>query len=291
MASQPDYIKQLEALPPKLREAWLYGNWDIFEGQVFEEFRISPDSQACALAGISTEDALRQRRYTHVIKPFDIPPHWRIYRSFDWGYHHPFATLWFAVDDDSVVYNILEYYGCTGTPDEGIKWTPAQVFAEIHRIEVEHPWLKGKNIIGVADPAIWDAETGESIAETAAKHQVFFSPGDHKRIPGLMQCHYYLHMDDNGFPMFYTFENCKNFIRTIPLLQYDEHKVEDIDTSQEDHLYDAWRYFLMTRPIKPRAKAVEDSYKLSPLNTILDIPKDMVGKRKPIPRMQIIDGG
>ena len=29
MASQPDYIKQLEALPPKLREAWLFGRWDI----------------------------------------------------------------------------------------------------------------------------------------------------------------------------------------------------------------------------------------------------------------------
>lgn len=43
MAKDPDYVRQLEALPPKLREAWLYGRWDIFEGQFFEEFRDSPD--------------------------------------------------------------------------------------------------------------------------------------------------------------------------------------------------------------------------------------------------------
>mgnify|MGYP002519044074 CR=1 FL=1 len=56
MASQPDYIKQLEALPPKLREAWLYGRWDIFEGQFFEDFRTTPDIQKCVEAGITEEE-------------------------------------------------------------------------------------------------------------------------------------------------------------------------------------------------------------------------------------------
>ena len=71
MESQPDYIKQLEALPPKLREAWLYGRWDIFEGQFFEDFRPTPDIEMCAKAGITVEEALEQRRFTHVIPPFD----------------------------------------------------------------------------------------------------------------------------------------------------------------------------------------------------------------------------
>ena len=277
MESQPEYMRSLEKLPPKIKEAWLYGRWDVYEGQVFEDF-------------FDREEHYLDRQWSHVIEPFEVPDSWKIYRSFDWGYNKPFSCCWFAVDHDGVVYHILELYGCTKTPNEGVKWTPPQVFSEIHRIETEHRWLKGKKIIGIADPAIWDAETGQSIAETAAKHQVYFSPGDHKRIPGLMQCHYYLAFDDNGYPMFYVFKNCKNFIRTIPLLQYDEHKVEDIDTSQEDHIYDAWRYFLMSRPIKPRVAAVPDKYNETPMAMFLDIPKEDIIAVSRRPRMEIIDG-
>lgn len=277
MEIQPEYKAELEALPPKLRKAWLEGDWDIFEGMFFEEFADRPDHY---------ED----RQWTHVIKPFPIPSDWTIYRGLDWGYNKPSAVGWFAVSPDNVVYHFLELYTCSKTANEGLKWTPPQLFAEIHRIETEHPWLKGRKILGIADPAIWDAETGESIADTAAKHQVFFSKGDHQRIPGWLQCHYRLHFDENGYPMFYVFNTCKHFIRTIPLLLYDEHKVEDVDTDGEDHIADMWRYVLMSRPIQPRAKATRDPYEDSPLKTILDIPKDMVTARTPIPRMEIIGG-
>lgn len=279
MEMSPEYKAELEALPPKLREAWLYGSWDIFEGQFFEDFMDMPDHYD-------------DRQWTHVINPFEFPDGWKIYRSFDWGYNKPFSCMWFAVDYDGVIYHILEFYGCVkGSPNEGIKWTPPQVFAEIHKIETEHPWLKGKHIQGIADPAIWDAETGESIADTAAKHQVFFSKGDHQRIAGWMQCHYRLAFDENGFPMFYVFKNCESFIRTIPLLQYDDHKVEDIDTDGEDHIADAWRYFLMSRPIKPRTTPKPDEYNQSPLKQVLDIDKKDLTRRRAIPRMEIIDGG
>ena len=273
--SNPDYIKQLEALPPKLRKAWLEGDWNVFFGQFFEDFKDDPEQY-------------ESRQWTHVIEPFEIPDGWKIYRAFDWGYNRPFSCGWYAVDYDGVIYRILELYGCTQTPNEGVKWTPPQVFAEIHRIETEHRWLKGKKIIGIADPAIWDAETGESIADTASKHQVFFMPGDHKRIPGWMQCHYRLAFDENGFPMFYVFKNCKHFIRTIPLLQYDEHKPEDLETEGEDHIADEWRYMLMSRPITPRIPAPPDEYSKNPLNLFLDVKKEDIITRTPIPRMEII---
>ena len=222
METNPDYVSQLEALPPKLREAWLYGNWDIFEGMFFEDFMDKPDHYA-------------DRINTHVISPFEIPDGWQIYRSFDWGYNKPFSCGWWAIDYDGVAYRILELYGCTKTPNEGVKWTPDKVFSEIHRIETEHRWLRGKQIIGVADPAIWNAETGESLAERAAKYQVYFGKGDNERLPGWMQCHYRLAFDNNGFPMMYVFNNCRAFIRTVPLMIYDEHKPEDLDTDLEDH--------------------------------------------------------
>lgn len=277
MESQPDYIKQLEALPPKLREAWLHGSWDVYEGQYFEEFADRPEHYL-------------DRQWTHVIEPFEIPEHWNIYRGFDWGYNHPFSCGWWALDDDGVMYRILELYGCTKTPNEGVKWTPQQVFQEIHRIECEHRWLKNKKITGIADPAIWNAEYGESIAETASKNGVYFSKGDHERLAGWMQMHYRMAFDENGYPMMYVFRNCKGFIRTIPQLMYDEHKVEDIDTDGEDHIADETRYVCMSRPIKPRARLKPDEYMSSPQSLFLDIPKENIIAKPKRARMEIIDG-
>lgn len=276
MRAQPDYIKQLDALPPKQREAWRYGKWDIFEGQFFEEFVDAPEHY-------------QDRRYTHVIAPFDIPAGWKIYRSFDWGYAKPFSCAWWAMDYDGVLYRILELYGCTKTPNEGIKWTPDRVFSEIHRIETEHRWLKGKQIQGVADPAIWDAQTGESIAETAAKHYVLFTRGDHKRLPGWMQVHYRLAFDGNGYPMMYFFSNCKAIIRCMPLMMFDDNRPEDLDTDGEDHCLDDCRYLCMSRPIKPRAAAERDPYLDNPLFTQLDIPKSDLSPVEAVPRMQRYD--
>ena len=270
MASQPDYIKQLEALPPKLREAWLYGRWDIYEGQFFEDFRVEPDGALCEKAGITVEEAKNRGRFTHVIAPLDMNAGsrrgWQIYRSYDFGYAKPFSCAWWAIDYDGVMYRILELYGCTGVPNEGMKWTPDQQFSEIARVEREHPWLMGKNILGVADPAIWDASRGESVADTAARYGIYFTPGDHERIAGWMQCHYRLQFDEHGYPRMYVFEGCKGFLRTIPLMMYDAHKVEDLDTSLEDHIADEWRYMCMARPVKPM-KPVEQKVILNdPLN-------------------------
>ena len=277
MQADPEYVRKLEALPPKLRKAWLDGDWDIYEGQFFEEFADRPEHYI-------------DRQWTHVIEPFEIPDGWRIYRSFDWGYAKPFSCAWWAVDYDGVVYRILELYGCTDTPNEGVKWTPERVFAEIHRIETEHRWLRGKTIQGVADPAIWDAETGESIADVAARYRVYFDKGDHARLPGWMQVHYRLYFDDNGYPMMYVFKNCKAFIRTMPLLQYDEHRVEDLDTDGEDHVADEVRYFLMTRPIKLRKAPLPEAKQADPLKMFLDIdPADIMPAQR-VPRMEIIHG-
>ena len=252
MESQPDYIKQLEALPPKLREAWLHGRWDIFEGQFFEDFRETPDLDLCHKAGITPEEALIQRRFTHVIEPFDIPRGWNIMRSYDFGYNKPFSLGYWAVDYDGVLYRIMEVYGCTQTPDEGVKWSPDEQFKRISELEREHPWLKGRHIVdSVADPAIWDASRGESIAETATRYGIYFSPGDNQRIAGWMQVHYRMQFDHNGYPRMYVFNNCKAFIRTIPLMMYSETHPEDLDTKLEDHCPDEVRYMCMSRPIKP----------------------------------------
>ena len=271
MATQPDYIKQLEALPPKLREAWLYGRWDIFEGQFFEDFRTTPDPHKCHEAGISVEEAFKQHRWTHVIPPFDLNSGecrgWNIMRSYDFGYGKPFSLGYWAIDYDGNLYRIMEMYGCTGTPDEGVKWSPDEQFRRISEFEREHPWLKGRNIIdSVADPAIWDASRGESIADTAAKYGIYFSPGDNNRIPGWMQVHYRLQFDHNGYARMYIFENCKDFIRTMPLMMYSDTKPEDLDTKLEDHIMDETRYMCMQHVITPIVPVERKPIVSDPLN-------------------------
>ena len=258
MDKQPDYLRELENLPPTLRAAWKDGRWDVYEGQFFEDFRDDPEHY-------------QDRRWTHVIEPFEIPDGWTICRSYDFGYGKPFSCAWWAVDYDGTIYRIMELYGCTRTPNEGVKWTPDKQFEEIHKTEMQHPWLKGKNIIGVADPAIWDASRGESVADTAARYGVFFTPGDNERIAGWMQCHYRLQFDEDGYPRMYVFNTCRAFIRTIPTLIYDEHRAEDLDTKMEDHVADEWRYFCMSRPIKP-IRAVKEP-------RILFDPLDMMKRR------------
>lgn len=253
LKAQPDYLKQLESLPRKLREAWLEGKWDIFEGQFFQEFTDDPDHYC-------------DRRFTHVIEPFEIPREWRVYRSYDFGYAKPFSCAWWAVDPDGVIYRILELYGCSGNPDEGVRWTPDKQFARIRHIEDTHPWLKGRDIQGVADPAIWDSSRGESIYETALKYRIFFTKGDNRRIAGWMQMHYRLSFDEEGYPMMYVFNTCRAFLRTVPALLFSDSEAEDLDTKQEDHVADECRYFCMSRPIAPRRSGTNAKLQDDPLD-------------------------
>lgn len=276
MREQPEYLDQLKSLPPKQREAWLYGNWDIYEGQFFEDFRIEPDMILAEAAGcrLAKDELRKQHRWVHVIEPIDLSrgeaARWKIFRSYDFGYGKPFSCAWWAVDYDGVLYRVLELYGCTETPNEGVKWTPDKQFEEISRVEREHPWLQGKTIEGIADPAIWDASRGESIAETANRYGIYFTPGDNARIAGWMQVHYRLQFDENGYARMYVFDNCKAFIRTIPLMMYDEHKVEDLDTDLEDHVADETRYMCMSKPVKP-IRVIEKRQIISdPLNMFTD---------------------
>ena len=240
LQNDPTYLASLAMLPEAEKQALLYGSWDSFQGQVFREWKNDPEHY---------ED----RKYTHVIKPFRIPKHWRIWRGFDFGYARPFAVGWFAADEDGRLYHIREYYGSNGQPNVGAKLTPAEIARKIREIEDTDENLRGRKIIGVADPSIFDESRGESVAHMMAlpPNMIYFTGGDNTRIPGKMQYHYRFTFDREGYPMLQVFDTCKNFIRTVPNLVYDEKDVEDIDTDGEDHIYDMCRYVLMESPISP----------------------------------------
>ncbi len=244
LAHDPGYLSNLALLPEAVRRALLYGDWDSFDGQVFAEWRNDPAHYD-------------DRRFTHVIRPFRIPAHWRVYRGFDFGYARPFVVGWFAADPEGRIYHIREYYG--GADNIGIRKHPCDIAAEIARIEREDENLRGRQIAGIADPSIFDESRGESIAAMMSRspHFIYFARGDNTRIAGKMQVHYRLAFDEDGFPGLYVFDTCRNFIRTVPALIYDAVHPEDVDTQGEDHIYDMLRYVLMERPISPPKPAPE----------------------------------
>lgn len=240
MKNDPQYAGKLMGLGGALARAMLEGDWDAIEGAYFDAFD----------------------RENHIIEPFIIPPDWFRIRAFDWGYSKPFCVLWAAISDGSII-NIAgkpivfprgsivvyrEYYGWTGKANEGLKITPPEI---AHNIKQMQHGEKMNDM--VADPAIFDVSVGESIADQMAKDiggdkGIFWRPADNKRVTGWQQIRARL-IGIDGKPMIYFFSDCRNLLRTLPIMQYDQTKPEDLDTDLEDHAPDTLRYLCMSRPM------------------------------------------
>ena len=259
MANDPDYIFRLASMSEAERNALLYGDWDSYAGQVFREFRNDPAHYA-------------DHRWTHVIEPFEIPKHWPIYRSFDWGFSKPFSVGWHAVGPDKTLYRIKEFYGCKrGEVNKGLEMPASDIFAEVRRFEQEDYNIRGHKIFGVADPAIWEKSHGPSINDIAESQGVYFDKGNNSRINGLHQVHERLKFDQEGRAMYYVFNTCTDFIRTVPSLVYSETCVEDVDTEGEDHIYDECRYMCMTHVIQPRITVRREAWEHNHLYLYMDV--------------------
>lgn len=218
------YTKVLEANPdPNLRRALLEGDWDIFAGQAFEEWR---------------RDDEDGKPY-HVVKPFEIPRHWVRWFAYDWGFNTYAAGVWLAKDPNTNrIYLYREFYES--------KMPASEQANTILMMESDEPVR-----MYLADPSLWkqigSAETGETIASIFEKAQLFFQPANNDRKAGKNAVHEALAPQADGTPQLQVFSSCVNFIRTFPNLPIDINKPEDIDTRAEDHLYDALRYGLMNQ--------------------------------------------
>jgi len=220
----PNYPDRLKSLgSPELVRAWLEGDWSVVQGAFFPEFSDK-----------------------HICLPIKLPDHWTRFRAFDWGSARPFDCLWFAVSDGElpqfprdalIVYR--EWYGAR-QPNVGLKMRVEDVADGIKSREDE------KITYSVADPACAIEDGGPSMIEVFGDRDVHFQTGDNKRIPGWSQVRSRLIGEDK--PMLYIFSTCKDLIRTLPALQHDEVKPEDVDSSGDDHAADALRYGCMSRP-------------------------------------------
>jgi len=237
------YLKQLESLPADKRKAYLEGDWDIFKGQYFTEWR----------------------RNIHVCEPWTIPDDWRRFCALDYGYNAPSALGWFAIDPTGQLYLYRELY------QNELTYTQlAEAYVSMTGVNETIEYL-------VADPAFWakkgerdDALSGAEVferrvreltmnAQTKRHRCPMLVRGVNDRVIGWREVREYLRpfqFEDELTAKLQVFSTCTEFIRTFPSLIHDENNPEDVDSDGEDHAGDMLRYAVMSRP-KPSKTADE----------------------------------
>lgn len=219
LAEDGMYEANLLSLPEHQRRQLLEGDWAVAEGSAFTEF--------------STRD--------HVVEPYDIPHSWARFRACDYGYGSYTGVLWFAIapDEQLVVYRELYVSQVTAVD-------LADMILELEEDE--------KIRYGVLDSSLWHnrGDTGPSLAEQMILRGCRWRPSDRSRgsrVAGKNEVHRRLKIDEfTEEPGLVFFSSCRNIISQLPSLPLDKNNPEDVDTKAEDHLYDALRYGVMTRP-------------------------------------------
>ena len=212
--ADPEYVTRLRALPEAERRALLEGDWDVFSGQTFGEWRYD----------------------RHVIRPVTLAPSWPRWRAVDYGTARPFVCLWLCQDPATLrtfVYRELSQAGVVPASRQAQMIDAATGLDEQVRFTV-------------ADPAMWirQGDTGLSLADIYAQHGVVCHQASNDRLSGKARVHDFLAEAPDGRPFLQVFETCRALIRNLPALVYDQHQVEDVDSDGPDDEYDALRYGL-----------------------------------------------
>jgi hypothetical protein len=263
----PNYRKSLEAIPDAAeRNAKLYGNWDAYEGQVFEEFRDKrwPEEPDNAL---------------HVIEPFDIPDWWPKIVAMDWGYALPAMTYvcYGAISPEKKVYIYREQ---AFQKMKIAEWAP---YVKEY-LDLEQPRRIKLCRSGGQDRGQEHTIQGDIEQELGWPTELTSnSPGS--RVAGKMLLHEYLrwrekyvpevelvpynqeHADwllrnrgmreyesylesykpkerENNLPRLQIFSNCKLLITAIKSAVYDKTNVQDVAEFPGDDPYDTIRYLI-----------------------------------------------
>jgi phage terminase large subunit len=255
MKTNPEYVTALENLPEDMRKAMLYGDWNVFEGQFFQEFN----------------------SVFHVVQPFEIPNNWELYRTIDYGLDMC-ACYMIAQSPDNHFYVIDEIY----EKDLIVSKAAEKI------LEMENKWLRpdlnpGRTLrLGVAPPDLWNrhAETGKSAADIFYENGVNWVKGNNDRINGWLALKEMIKLVESKNPntgeettdcQLKIFNTCTNLIRTLPQLQHDELKANDVAKQPHEitHAGDALRIFALywisggdftytNKPAKPKIKWTQD---------------------------------
>lgn len=216
LAADPDYVRQLESLPPRLRDAWLLGRWDVFEGQFLPEFQ--------------TE--------IHVCSPQDTPNSLRCFAALDYGFDM-LAALLLGADADGRLYVLREV--CRS----GLTLREAALAVSELCSGAGAEYL-------TASPDLWNRrqDTGRSGFEVmqAVPGVPPMCAADNRRIPGWRMLREFLSLTD-GSPRLRICSCCRVLIQSLPALLCDTDRPEDASDEPHaaTHAPEALRYAVMSR--------------------------------------------
>ena len=216
MSADPDYVRQLESLPQKLRDAWLLGRWDVFEGQFLPEF-----------------DPAR-----HTLSPLEIPRELHHFVAFDYGFDM-LAALLLGVDARGNLFVLREV--CL--PDLTLREAGEAVAALCRGSNAEY---------AVASPDLWNRrqDTGRSGFEVmqSVPGMPPMTAADNRRVPGWRILREYLNTESDS-PSLFISQSCQELIRCLPALLCDATRPEDASDEPHSvtHAPEALRYAVMSR--------------------------------------------
>ena len=220
LKADPAYVRQLETLPQKLRDAWLYGRWDVFEGQFFSEF--DPD--------------------VHVCSARDIPDELHYFVAFDYGFDM-LAALLMGYDENGNLFVVDEFCQPNLTLSEAAN--------QVARL------CQGRNVCyAVASPDLWNRRQDSGKSGFEVMQSVSGMPpmcaADNRRVPGWRVLREYLKPSD-GAPMLRISSVCAELIRSMPALLCDAMRPEDASDEPHavTHAPEALRYAVMSRANLP----------------------------------------
>ena len=196
----PKYKERLLALPEREKKALLYGDWNIFEGQYFTEFR----------------------QDLHVIAPFEIPRTWRKFRTIDYGLDR-LACLWIAVSPESDFYVYREY--C----ESGLAISAAA------KAILERSPAAEEIYATLAPPDLWNRtqESAKTKASLFSEYGINFTKTSNDREAGWLSLKELLCLGESGKPRLRIFSQCSEIIKCLPALTVD--KIHPSDCATEPH--------------------------------------------------------
>ena len=213
LKNNPDYLGQLKSLPRGLKEAWLDGSWEGFEGQFFGEFDFD----------------------VHTVVPYRLEGNLKRYCAIDYGLDM-LACVFAAIDENGKAYIYDEIHESGLIVSEAAKKILEKSAGVSEFIAPSDLWSRQK-------------DSGKSIAELFCDNGVYLSKLSAGRVEGWLALKEKLKVDIHGNTGLVIMRSCTNLIRCLPLLMYDRKKPGDAATIPHSitHITDALRYFAVYR--------------------------------------------
>ena len=224
--NNPDYVRVLESLTGWQKRAWLDGDWDIAAGQFFTNFR----------------------RDVHVLNDFDLIRGREFFAAMDYGFAHYTVVLLGCKDGDGNIFIVDEH--------AERMWLPQRHASGIRSMLARHGLRLEdlKRIVAGADVFSRQGD-GSTVAQQYERQGIRLRPANMDRLNGWAEVMQRFGDVENGIrATLYIHQRCKRLVETIPALQHDPNRPEDVlkvDADDEgvggDDCADCLRYLVATK--------------------------------------------